>query len=240
MGSPQRSCCGNSSYHWKSFVITAVYFWKVPSRVIPFALWSMAVDRRRLRSAQGISFAKMLGCGKGATFTPSDADIHRWGMLICIEDSQLEKFDSSPLVQRWRSRSSDEFRVLMQPISSHGQWSKREPFKVVVPEQEFSSKIVAITRARITWRKNLAFWKSVPPIAHSLRQSPGLISAIGVGEAPIGLQGTFSLWDSQESLKNFAYKSPAHKEAIMATSREKWFTEDLFARFQVKEIRGDL
>ena len=221
-------------------MITAVYFWKVPTRAIPFAIWSMALDRRRLRAMPGVSFAKMLGCGKGETFTPSDADAHRWGLLVTIEESQVDKLDSSPLVTRWRKRSRQEFRVLMDPIACHGKWSGKEPFVIGIKGFDGPSRVVAITRARIAWLKNLSFWKSVPPVVQALKENPGLIAAIGVGEAPIGLQGTFSLWESEEALKEFAFRSAGHKGAIVATTKQKWFSEELFARFRVKEIRGDL
>ena len=221
-------------------MITALYFWEVPTRAIPFAIWSMAVDRRRLRAMPGVSFAKMLGCGKGETFTPSDADIHRWGLLVSIDESQVGNLDASLLLARWRKRSVQEFRVLMDPIACHGKWSGREPFVVIAQDHDGPSKIVAITRARIAWRKNLSFWKSVPTVADALKSHPGLIAAIGVGEAPIGLQGTFSLWESEDALKEFAFRSKAHKAAIMATTKQEWFSEELFARFRVREIRGNL
>jgi hypothetical protein len=99
---------------------------------------------------------------------------------------------------------------------------------------------VAITRARIKWRKNIVFWKSVPPVTTSLHRSPGLISAIGIGEAPIGLQGTFSIWESGEAVKNFAYSGAAHKEAIKATHRHAWYAEEMFARFALIKSNGAL
>jgi hypothetical protein len=74
----------------------------------------------------------------------------------------------------------------------------------------------------------------------SLRNSPGLISAIGIGEAPIGLQGTFSLWENPASIKEFAYRGQAHREVIAATHREQWYAEELFARFAVTEMKGTL
>jgi hypothetical protein len=71
-----------------------------------------------------------------------------------------------------------------------------------------------------------------------LHQSPGLLNAIGIGEAPIGLQGTFSIWKDAASLRDFAYKGQAHSEAIRATSANQWYSEELFARFAVIEERG--
>jgi hypothetical protein len=121
----------------------------------------------------------------------------------------------------------------------HGKWSKKEPFQFIdVVDKNWNGQVAAITRARIKWRKNLIFWRSVPPVTQSLRSSSGLVSAIGIGEAPIGLQGTFSLWESGDAVRNFAYRGEAHKAAISATHREDWYAEELFARFAVTRSNG--
>jgi len=67
-----------------------------------------------------------------------------------------------------------------------------------------------------------------------------LLNAIGIGEAPIGLQGTFSLWQDPLSVSTFAYRGEAHKEAIKATQRERWYAEELFSRFAVIKENGQL
>jgi hypothetical protein len=66
-----------------------------------------------------------------------------------------------------------------------------------------------------------------------------LIRAIGIGEAPVGLQGTFSLWSDPLSVSTFAYRGAAHQEAIAATAREKWYAEELFGRFAVVTAEGE-
>ncbi|NDA95901.1 MAG: spheroidene monooxygenase, partial [Actinobacteria bacterium] len=111
-------------------MVTALYFFETPTKSLPLAIWSMAVDRGRLRRFNGVTFAKLLGAGKGETFTPRDADINRWGFLVVIEDDRLAALDQSRIVKKWRRFSSGEYRILLDPISSHGKWSKREPFKV--------------------------------------------------------------------------------------------------------------
>lgn len=199
----------------------------------------MALDRRKLRKTQGITFAKMLGTGKGETFTPRDANMERWGFLVCIDERYLEDLDKSPLAQGWRKKSLSEFRIVLDPIASHGKWSKEEPFSFS-SSPENDGRVVAVTRARIKWMQNFRFWKAVPAVTKSLHQSPGLISAFGIGEAPIGLQGTFSLWESAAAVRDFAYKSAPHRAAIDATSRYNWYAEELFARFAVREVRGSL
>jgi len=219
-------------------MIVAAYFWQIEKKRIPFALSRMALNRRVVRNFPGVTFAKLLGCGTGERFTPSDADPLRWGILVAIDEEQIEAFDESGFISQWRTNSHSEFRALLSPISSHGQWSKREPFPVSTKSGD--GAIVAITRARISFFGNFRFWKAVPPVTTSLHNSPGLISAIGIGEAPIGLQGTFSLWESAQALRDFAYKGAAHTQVIADTKKYQWYSEELFARFAVLELRGTL
>jgi len=220
--------------------VTVAYFFTVKGKSIPFALMSMAIHALRARMFTGISFAKLLGTGSGETFTPSDANLYRWGMVVVISKDQLSAFDQSSMIRGWRRRSTSEFRAVMTPISSHGLWAKKNPFDFTTPLVTPDAKIAAITRARIKWSKNFIFWKSVPPVVTDLHQSPGFISAIGIGEAPIGLQGTFSLWESAAALRDFAYKGAAHQKAIAQTKEIDWYAEELFARFEVVEIRGEI
>lgn len=220
-------------------MITVIYFWKIKSRKIPFALFRMAIDRTLLRKMNGVTFAKMLGCGKGETFTPSDADPNRWGCLVVIAENELAALDNSTTINKWRKSATSEYRLVLDPIAVTGKWSKSNPF-VPIALPEFNGQVVAITRARIKAHQTARFFKSVPPVTASLRNSPGLVAAIGIGEAPIGLQGTFSLWQSAQSIKDFAYKGAAHQKAIAQTSEYNWYAEELFARFAVREVRGAL
>jgi len=220
-------------------MITVIYFWKISRVNIPFALIRMAIDRTLLRRSSGVTFAKMLGCGKGETFTPSDADPTRWGCLVVIPENQLAALDSSSTIRAWRKKSVSEFRVVLDPIAATGLWSKQKPFEPSA-QANFEGQIVAITRARIKASETMRFFRSVPPVTASLHSSPGLISTIGIGEAPIGLQGTFSLWESMQAIKDFAYKGAAHQKAIAQTAEFDWYAEELFARFAVREIRGTI
>ena len=216
--------------------VTVVYFWKIKSSNIGFALARMALDRGSLRRIKGVQFAKMLGTGKGETFTPRDADANQWGALIVIDSENLQALDDSKLIKRWRAHSLSEVRYLLDPVSSHGLWAKTNPF--AYSSVQTDGEIVAITRARIKWFQNFRFWRAVPPVTESLHSSAGLIATIGIGEAPIGLQGTFSHWKTGADLRNFAYKGAAHQGAIAATERHQWYAEELFSRFAVRDIRG--
>jgi hypothetical protein len=218
-------------------MIVLVYFWKINLRSLPIAILHMAKDRFILRRNKKVTFFKSLGSGKGETFTPKDADAKRWGLLVVIDSSEIDSFDSSPLIASWRKISTSEYRAVLQPISSHGLWSKREPFSDN-QISDWKGPIAAITRARIKWSMNSKFWRAVPPVTVSLKSSPGLLSAIGIGEAPIGLQGTFSRWESSAALRAFAYQGQAHISAIQATKDLDWYAEELFARFAILEEHG--
>ena len=212
------------------------YFWRIKPSAVPFAFLAMAIDRFALSRSANVGFYKSLGTGKGETFTPADANTLRWGLIAQVND--IEAFDHSLVVKRWRKNSVDEFRAVLEPISSHGQWAGKEPF--VASVKDWIGPVAAVTRARIKWHQNFRFWRSVPPVTISLKSAPGLMAAIGIGEAPIGLQGTFSLWESSDAIKNFAYKGAAHQKAIADTATYNWYSEELFARFAVKDMRGSI
>ncbi len=212
------------------------YFWRIKSSRVPFAIKAMGFDRFSLMRDKNVSFYKSLGTGKGETFTPNDANVLQWGLIAVVED--IESFDASAVVKRWRKSSVSEFRAVLDPISSHGKWAGKEPF--VATAKDWDGQVAAITRARIKWSQNFRFWSSVPPVTVSLKSAPGLVAAIGIGEAPIGLQGTFSLWESAVAIRDFAYKGAAHQKAIADTSAYNWYSEELFARFAVREVRGSL
>ena len=212
------------------------YFWRIKPSALPFAMAAMAFDRLALRSSKNVGFFKSLGTGRVETFTPRDANPLRWGLIAKVND--IDAFDSCFVVKQWRKNCVEEFRAVLEPISSHGKWSKQEPFTSSI--REWDGQIVAITRARIKPSQNFRFWQAVPPVTTSLQSSPGLISAIGIGEAPIGLQGTFSIWESSAALKDFAYRGEAHNAAIAATKKYSWYSEELFSRFALRDIRGSI
>jgi hypothetical protein len=216
--------------------VIVAYFWTIKPRAIPFAILAMALDRFALTRSKNVGFYKSLGTGKGETFTPADANSLRWGLVAQVND--LDAFDQSMVVKRWRKNSIGEFRAVLEPISSHGKWAGKEPF--VASVKDWTGPVAAITRARIKWHQNFRFWSSVPPVTISLKSAPGLMAAIGIGEAPIGLQGTFSLWESSAAIKDFAYKGAAHQKAIADTATYNWYSEELFARFAVKDMRGSI
>lgn len=208
--------------------------WNIRRRDIPRALLRMAIDRFWLRKNHEIEFFKSLGTGAGRTFTPRDADSKTWALLI-TSTQDLDYFVKSVPISSWRRFALSEEVFTLSSLSSHGSWAGRQPFARDEKNSiaRWDGEVATITRARISWQHTLRFWRAVPPVTDSLLQNDGLIRAIGIGEAPIGLQGTFSHWKSQEALRAFAYQGDAHKRAIELTAQHQWYREELFARFAV-------
>jgi hypothetical protein len=220
--------------------LTTLHVWGVPGRAVPRALLRMAADRRPLRRTAGLRFAKLLGTGSGRTFTVTDADPRRWALLaVWDDDAAADAFSGSPVVRRWRRLAEEEFTARLRPLAARGRWSRREPFGSPAP-QRWDGQVAAITRARLVPGKAARFWRAVPPVSADLHSGPGLLLALGIGEAPIGLQGTFSVWESAAALNDFAYGRTPHAAVVDRTAREGWYAEELFARFAVLSAEGTI
>ena len=215
--------------------------WGVGGRHVPGALLAMATGRRHLHRPGGPRFAKLLGTGHGRTFTVRDADPRHWALLATWDDAaHADAFERGPLHRGWDRRAHERLDVRLTPIASRGRWSRREPFGDPRPAAPppVGERVAAVTRARIRPRRAATFWRAVPAVSADLNAGPGLLLALGIGEAPIGLQGTFSLWRSAADLVEFAHRRAPHQEAVRRTPRENWYAEELFARFAVLSVRG--
>lgn len=218
--------------------LVTLHLWGVARRHVPGAVVRMGTHRRPLRRTEGIGFHKLLGTGDGRTFTVRDADPRHWGVLATwARPTDAAAFDSGAVVRSWDAIAEERLRVVLRPLSARGTWARHTPFGDPVPRPS-DGPVAAITRARLVPAKAVTFWRAVPPVSADVHAAAGLRLAVGVGEAPVGLQGTFSVWDSAPALNDFAYGRAAHLEAIRRTASTGWYAEELFARFSVVEAEG--
>jgi hypothetical protein len=247
--------------------LVTLHLWGVPDRRVPQAVLRMALDRGRLRRVPGLRFAKLLGTGDGRTFTLRDADRNHWGLLASWDSAaHAAAFETGAVPRAWERIATERLRIDLRPLASRGTWSGRDAFgsptapvspghQVPPPARvtpaawpalatpaaaapAYDGPVGAITRARIRPRHWRRFWRAVPPVSADLHQYDGLRLAVGIGEAPVGLQGTFSLWHSARALEDFAYRGAPHAEVIRRTREIGWYAEELFARFAVLDIAG--
>ncbi|WP_239143401.1 monooxygenase [Actinoplanes philippinensis] len=181
------------------------------------------------KDLKNVTFGKFLGTGTGTTFGPGDTDLTRWA-AITVSDAPV----SFP---RWDAIADGNARIDLEPLVSRGEWSGRSPFRST--GRRTDGMVVALTRARLRPAKALRFWRAIPAVAREVADAPGLLARFGVGEAPIGWQGTVSVWRSTADLTAFAYRQPEHRAVIARTPADGWYAEELFARFAVRDLTGD-
>jgi hypothetical protein len=138
----------------------------------------------------------------------------------------------------WAGIAARRARVTVTPVASRGTWSGMAPFGTPEPHRT-SGPVLALTRARLRPSRMVTFWRAVPPVAREVATAPGLLARFGFGEAPIGWQGTVSLWRDAADLFAFAYRQPEHRAVIARTPSDRWYAEELFARFAVLDVSGD-
>ncbi len=220
--------------------LVTLTLWGVAPAAVPGAVLRMGLDRLHVRRTPGLRFAKLLGTGDGRTFTARDADPLHWGLLAVWDSPDAARaFGTGPTHRAWSRLSRERLVVSMRPIASRGRWAGGTPFGDPAPRRPAADvPVAALTRARIRAAKTRTFWRAVPPVSADLHRVPGLRLAVGIGEAPVGLQGTFSLWESGRAVTEFAHRRAAHTEAIARTASEDWYAEELFARFEVLGVEG--
>jgi hypothetical protein len=75
-------------------------------------------------------------------------------------------------------------------------------------------------------------------VSIELQSADGLLDVVGIGEAPVGRLGTFSLWRDLDAMRTYAYRLPEHQAVVQRTRAEGWYGEELFARFEPYGSRG--
>ncbi|MEJ6979030.1 DUF3291 domain-containing protein [Pedobacter sp. P351] len=192
----------------------------------------MAIHRIPLMFTKQCSFWKLLGSGKNGTFD-KQADLEQWALLTVWDtEKDFNYFLKKSFISSWWSiLASETYTILCEPLISHGLWDGKEPFGNA-QNHSYNGPIAVLTRATIRFKRLKNFWSSVDKVAGLMLQSKGYITSFGIGEAPYYRQATFSVWDSPDDVKAFAYHSSEHKEIIKRTREENWYSEELFARFK--------
>ena len=222
-------------------MIVALTITRFRSLTVPFAFIGMAALRLPLWLNKHCRFWKLMGSGKNAQVDLAP-DYRHWAVLTSWDDRKnCDNFYADSFVIKWfRLFGIESFTILLNPLSSHGLWSKVEPFKVDESNKNHIGKVAVITRAAIKFNKLKEFRRNVKRAADAMRIAPGFILSAGIGENPFFDQATFSIWTDAESMKNYAYKSFDHTDVIRLTREREWYKEELFARFAIVDSWGTL
>ena len=185
-----------------------------------------------LQQCKGLQFYKMLGTGAGAGFSLRP-DFSTYALLTVwdTEQCKVKAFDKAAVLQAFFDRSAEQRIFSLSPIHTHGNWSGQSPFEVQKPLGD--KPIGVITRATLNPTRLLEFWRHVPQASRAIKEAKGVGFFKGIGEWPFVQQATFSVWESAEAIRTFAYVSQAHASIVKKTRQRKWYKEDMFNRFEV-------
>jgi len=191
-----------------------------------------------LAEVKGLSFYRLMGSGKGKGFNPlPDWSVYSLLQVWESEEDANQFFNSSTLIEKYKSHTSEQYTLYMKNISAGGTWVGKNPFEKGT-DLDPSLPIAVITRATIKWNWLIRFWKYVPTSQEPLEGNKGLVYTKGIGEVPVVQMATFSLWENFDAVKEFAYNSKQHKEAIRRTRKNEWYREELFSRFHPYKSSG--
>jgi hypothetical protein len=210
----------------------------VAARQVPRALGRMARDGRALHRTPGLRFGRLLGTSTSTTFSLRSTDLRHWVVLCSWATSPtVQDLDQVPVLRAWNRISEERLRVRLEPLAARGRWGGHEPFGTPAA-RPVDGPVASITRARIALTHLPRFWRAVPAVARDLAQVDGVRLALGMGEAPVGFQGTFSIWQSPQAVREFAHRRSAHQDVVRRTGEVGWYAEELFARFAVLDLDG--
>lgn len=210
---------------------------------VPWALWRLARGPSGLGRVPGMRFARVLGSGRNAGF----------GLVPGLDvQGVLAGFDSLDAAQAWADRGEglqgyadravNHLRMTLRVTSSRGAWGgatmSPDPQPAASDASSAPGRVVAVlTRASIRPAHLAAFWRHSPPAERDLARARGCRLAVGLGEAPLLRQATFSLWDDVASMVAYA-RSGAHGEAIRSAWKTGYFSESMFVRFSPLRMCG--
>ncbi len=183
--------------------------------------------------SKGLLTTKMMGTGSGNGFSVIP-DFKRYALLFFFdsEKSVMAFINSNSLFNWYLTASNQHLVTLLNPVNGHGKWGGDSTFEYERNAMNQNQPIAVITRATIRTSRLVEFWWNVPKVSRFM-QSTDAVHQVGIGEYPIFMQATFSIWTNRKALVDAAYRDTVHAEIVKKTRDRNWYKEELFAEFMI-------
>ena len=217
-----------------TYYIDQLYFKK--NKFWMFKLMGAYTFNKSLINFDGLKFIKLLGTGSKDGFSVIP-DFSSYVMISSWENDNFRKkfTDENELFNEIINKSSKRTEIKIDPYNYIGSWSGINPFKNKSIYKE--GKIIVLTRARVRLNKLINFFISTSSAAKSINSRKGAEYYKGVGELPIIEQATISIWESEQSMKDYAYSDKNHLKIINKARKNKWYSEELFVRSNILSLK---
>ena len=221
--------------------------------------WSRIVrGGAALSGVPGLRMAKALGSGHHGGFGLRPSASRQGLFAIFVSEAAADDFiERSAVVRTYRQRAGEFLVAKLRATSSRGMWGGASMAVTATATATATASatatatatataheatpttgpVAALTRASIRPSKALQFWRQSPLSEAALAAAPGCRLAVGLGEAPVLRQATFSVWDNQAAMDAYA-RSGAHLDAIRGAQAGDWFSESMFVRFVPLSLQG--
>ena len=199
---------------------------------VPGLLAAVPQERLRLRRLEGLGWGRHLGTSAGGRTL--GADLGRWAWFCSWDDEAAAARFHAQLEARLRP--AEVATLSLRTVRARGRWAGRE-LPDPDPATGDGGPLVVLTRARVRASRWRPFTAAVPPVDADLATASGLLRSVAVGEWPVLVQGTLSIWRDTHAMAAFS-RTEAHRTAVRRTADEHWYAEELFARFSVERAEG--
>ena len=190
---------------------------------------NLMFGRWPLARTPGLKFGKVMGSGHEGGFVVKPSASHQGTFAVFDDDAAADAFlNDSKQVALYRELGESWLTLKLRAFTSRGAWSGVVPLALSAPRPT-TGAVASLTRGSIRPTKAKAFWSHSPAAQAALEGNADCLLAVGLGEAPLFRQCTFSIWKSEAALEGYA-RGGAHRTAAHAALEHGHFSESLFAR----------
>ncbi len=179
-----------------------------------------------------------LGTAGSAGFSLGRPALRRQLLLTaCSTLEELHELERRGPLAELRQESRYSWRAVLLPVRTSGSFHGENPFRPIATTG--AGAFAALTLGRATPVSLTRFVRHGAGLAAKTAAAPGLITALSAG-APVTGNMTFSLWQSERDMLNFAYgeQPGGHLQTVRADRRTGILVEQVNARFRAIRIDG--